>query len=565
MPAISTRLACGLAIAALAILGDAISIHGIHAGANPETRERPFRQEFSTFKNSGAAFDLYVQALLKLQQRDQQDPLSFFGVAGNLSGFGSTRAETPQEIVWYNAQQVAEAYPPARQAEYKAAAWSLRIPYWDWSISPTMPPEVSQPMIHINTPEGSREVQNPLYNYTFNPLPSEADFPAIGPPVQGRRLGAFLSTVRYPDSAGRSQPDLVNRQLRANGPSFHTLVYQLITQQPNYGPFSNQGYVDTRGGRYNSIENMHNGIHMFVGNGGHMSNIPYSSFDPIFWLHHANVDRLFALWQAVYPSSRMVPQVNAVGTLTTDPGTLEDINSPLTPFHSDENGTFWTSATAWSTRRFGYAYPEIIDWGVTRSQLASNVKSRLNALYNPTNRISTRSILSDTSTNMALSPNAMDAQWFANIRIDKEAASSPFFVHIFLDAAPTDPETWSFASNLVGSHSVVDSNILGPTESKDQIYGQIPLNHALLAAGESDLSPNQVVPLLTSRLTWRLQAVDDSPLDVGEVPSLKIHVVGQEVRQREADDEFPEYGRFQVYRAITSGKAGGLGDDDPLD
>ena len=147
----------------------------------------------------------------------------------------------------------------------------------------------------------------------------------------------------------------------------------------------------------------------------------------------------------------------------------------------------------------------------------------------------------------------------------RNAASSPFFVHVFLDSAPVDPETWSFASNLVGSHSVVNWNMLGPTNTKDQIYGQIALNHALLAVGESDLSPNRVVPLLTSRLTWRLQKVDDSPLDVGEVPSLKIHVVGQEVRQREADDEFPEYGRFQVYRGITSGKAGGLGDHDPLE
>ena len=152
-------------------------------------------------------------------------------------------AELTQEVVWYNAQQVAETYPPAKQAQYRAAAWNLRIPYWDWSISPTMPPEVSQPMIYINTPDGSREVQNPLYNYTFYPLPSEIDFPPIGPPVrvldmsvshclvailsltiwplkvQGRPLGAFPSTVRYPDSAGRSQPDLVNRQLKANGPS----------------------------------------------------------------------------------------------------------------------------------------------------------------------------------------------------------------------------------------------------------------------------------------------------------------------------------------------------------
>lgn len=66
------------------------------------------------------------------------------------------------------------------------------------------------------------------------------------------------------------------------------MTYTLLTQSPDYGPFSNTRYNDGSGvGRYNNIENIHNGIHMLVGNGGHMSNIPYSSFDPIFWLHHA--------------------------------------------------------------------------------------------------------------------------------------------------------------------------------------------------------------------------------------------------------------------------------------
>lgn len=62
------------------------------------------------------------------------------------------------------------------------------------------------------------------------------------------------------------------------------MTYQLLTQQPNYGPFSNTAYSNQT---FNSLENMHNGIHGFVGNGGHMSDIPYAAFDPIFWLHHA--------------------------------------------------------------------------------------------------------------------------------------------------------------------------------------------------------------------------------------------------------------------------------------
>lgn len=72
-----------------------------------------------------------------------------------------------------------------------------------------------------------------------------------------------------------------------NCPRLKTLTYQLIASQSEYAPFSNTAYSDGRGGKYNNLENLHNAIHSFVGNGGHMSNIPYSSFDPIFWLHHA--------------------------------------------------------------------------------------------------------------------------------------------------------------------------------------------------------------------------------------------------------------------------------------
>jgi tyrosinase len=48
-----------------------------------------------------------------------------------------------------------------------------------------------------------------------------------------------------------------------------------------------------------------------------------SGFDPTFWLHHANVDRLFAMWQAVYPESYIVPTVNTYGSYYELPGTVD--------------------------------------------------------------------------------------------------------------------------------------------------------------------------------------------------------------------------------------------------
>jgi tyrosinase len=44
-----------------------------------------------------------------------------------------------------------------------------------------------------------------------------------------------------------------------------------------------------------ALENPHNGLHGWVG--GTMGIIPYAAYDPIFWAHHTNIDRLWALWQ----------------------------------------------------------------------------------------------------------------------------------------------------------------------------------------------------------------------------------------------------------------------------
>ncbi|KAI4220330.1 MAG: hypothetical protein L6R36_007696 [Xanthoria steineri] len=587
------RLACSLVIAVLAALGNAFAIRGIQAGVNAYTGERPLRQEFSTFKNTGPAFDLYIQALLRSQQADQRQLLSYYEVAGvhgvpfrawdgvtgkNWAAYcphGSVLFPTwhrpymalYEQVIWLNAQWIAAKYPASQRARYRAAALTLRIPYWDWSVNPTMPPEVNQPTIYIKAPNGTINVPNPLYTYTFHPLPSNDDFPPIGSPPNGPKVWSLQSTVRYPDGNNQSQPDLINRQLQANGAALQSMTYTLLTQQPDYGPFSNTRYNDGSGvGRYNNIENIHNAIHMLVGNGGHMSNIPYSSFDPIFWLHHANTDRLFALWQAVYPESNFTSsQVSAYDTLTIDAGQTEDINTPLAPFHSDDSGTLWTSATSWTTKEFGYSYPEINDWAFNSSQLSSNVKTRLNALYNPTKTISKRAVSADTSSSIGLSPNAMNIQWLAKIRISKSDIASPFFVHLYLGQAPADPNSWSFAPNLIASHSVIDTSMLNPASDQaipTTLYGQIPLNPALLAAGNSNLSSSKMVPLLKSQLSWRLQRTDDVPLDIGEVPSLKVHVVGQQVKPRVREDEFPEYGKAQVYREVTSGKAGGLQEED---
>ena len=72
-----------------------------------------------------------------------------------------------EQIISTHARDIAMLYPTDLSAVYTAAARELRIPYWDWANSTTMPDIVTIPQIEIQGPEGMQRIQNPLYSYTF--------------------------------------------------------------------------------------------------------------------------------------------------------------------------------------------------------------------------------------------------------------------------------------------------------------------------------------------------------------------------------------------------------------
>lgn len=66
------------------------------------------------------------------------------------------------------------------------------------------------------------------------------------------------------------------------------MVYRLLTYPLDYPQFATAAInEDPRVETDVNIEFIHNNIHYWAGgNGGHMSQIPVATFDPIFWLHH---------------------------------------------------------------------------------------------------------------------------------------------------------------------------------------------------------------------------------------------------------------------------------------
>ncbi|KAF3937797.1 Tyrosinase [Dactylella cylindrospora] len=283
--------------------------------------------------------------------------------------------------------QIVELYPETDgvRDRYKAAADTFRIPYWDSAElkdrngrrSLNVPYLCTLPVVEVYTPTGMTQIDNPLYRFKFNPGPTGLTsfqdqtgefFPfstALGTSRYPPRYNSRNPTVTEQWSEGAVNNDEVTEAMR-NLSSFGEDVYRTFTSSNYVWYSSTQQSNPPAPNSYQSLEGVHNEIHGIVGGGGHMSWPTVSSFDPIFWLHHANVDRLFAIWQAIYPNSwfddprSQLPDER--GTWSIGAGTRETPRTPLAPFHKDTRGGTYTSDEIRDWTRFGYSYPELQPW-----------------------------------------------------------------------------------------------------------------------------------------------------------------------------------------------------------
>jgi tyrosinase len=196
--------------------------------------------------------------------------------------------------------------------EYQAAALTLRQPYWDWAINPSLPDVTTSPVISVQTSDGYTQLTNPLYAYHFQ---GSNAFENGFEPTQD--LSNFTSTIRcWDENTESSDMNEANSNLQAQASHQLTNLYNLFTATTRYSEFSTM-YQSTGTDAGNNIEQIHGSIHDSVGcnpTTGHMANIPYAAFDPVFMLHHTNIDRMFAMWQVLNPTQFVAPTINDWGT-----------------------------------------------------------------------------------------------------------------------------------------------------------------------------------------------------------------------------------------------------------
>jgi hypothetical protein len=274
----------------------------------------------------------YATAIKAMQARPASDPTSWTFQAGMHAAYAA--APPGAGSAWDNCQHASWFFLPwhrmylyfferiVRAAVVAAggpADWAL--PYWDYSKpfpANTLPPAFRTATL----PDGTA---NPLF---------------LAAP---RRRASLMSGGQIPSTATSSTAAMALTNFTA----------------PAFGPSSFGGPIDGPthfGAGFGALESTpHNIIHTTVGGpgagqcaGGLMTDPACAALDPIFWLHHANIDRLWSDWIAL-GGGRANP---------ADPGWL----SASFAFY-DETGTQVTMTSAAvldSASQLGYVYENAV-------------------------------------------------------------------------------------------------------------------------------------------------------------------------------------------------------------
>jgi tyrosinase len=164
----------------------------------------------------------------------------------------------------------------------------FRVPYWDWSADQDLPnPETSPVWEMINL----GQFIGAAWPVRLSMNPTNNRIQRVNRPLR-RSLGA---------QAALPSRDQVRSVLRAQ------MAYDVT-------PFNSSSPAGVR----NPVEGwigpsrVHNNVHVWVGGDMQLSSSPN---DPIFFLHHCNVDRIWAAWQATRRDIPYMPDMSAPPSL----------------------------------------------------------------------------------------------------------------------------------------------------------------------------------------------------------------------------------------------------------
>ncbi|KAK7482853.1 hypothetical protein BaRGS_00025886, partial [Batillaria attramentaria] len=222
--------------------------------------------------------------------------------------------------------------------ELRARGLHFGVPYWDWTRPHAQIPALAADATYTDPHHPEQTLHNPFY---------DAAIAFIGERTQ-RQVQPELSQ----DPAFGDHTDLFDGML-------------LAFEQTDFCEFEIQ------------FEVTHNAPHFLVGGFEQysLSSLHYSAFDPIFFLHHSNVDRLWAIWQELQIRRGLPYRAHCAHTLTHHPLKPFSFEHPLN--NNEKTHSHATPATVYDYEGdLGYTYDSLTFGGMTVEQLDLYLRER---------------------------------------------------------------------------------------------------------------------------------------------------------------------------------------------
>ncbi|KAL1637014.1 hypothetical protein SLS58_009540 [Diplodia intermedia] len=512
--------------------------------------------------------------------------------------------------------------------KYEKAARTFRLPYWDYfqprrrennQVDFGLPRVLKEEKLMVFRPEDKKNLVpmlNPLKSFAFPGTGSlaEEEWKAKinGQPllrVYAESLYSREHTARHPLYKDRDKDDFAQLDDALDRDWRRQLTYQNLILSDAYKDYSS--FASGRQTRpwNGSLEDFHGKYHITVGGpGGHMSETEVAAFDPIFWLHHCNIDRIFAIWQALNKDFI---------AMTDDPKHRAD--TPLYPFRLAEKKSdkeFWDSEASRSPTAFGYTYPDLVlragetsirrkldkkySWSLqarlepsairfsddmkpisveqaqafqdTASQAVKNAGRRMmeqQVVSNPAPDIIPGEVPSFDRGDEILGDEPegtrLVVQWFVDCEVEKDAIDGAFTIFYFVGPVSelnNDPHCcWQVEPNLAGFNHIFSarkancSNCESQAEEGLVVTGTSPINSTLednIDAGKlQSLKPDDVGPFLKKKLFWRVVKANRTTEDPAQVSGLKVSVSATYSVFR-PDDIMPQFKEGHFFPEITA-------------
>ncbi|KAM0197862.1 hypothetical protein ACHAPI_004594 [Fusarium lateritium] len=542
-----------------------------HAGEIPYVPNLPVRKEISSLANSKnpderKQWTLFILALERFKRMPVDDKLSYFQIAGIWSKTSGT-----SRYGIFRAKDVSEAEKdPCRHFT------GLH------GVNNCSQANERLATVHQNGPDGKSQwgtIENYSKDYTWNPGSLADAVNRMFSKGYNSTWGHFASTKWIAE--GEACPET--------------------------------GYI--------SLEYIHNNVHNLTGGSdyaagmGHMSDVPVAAFDPIFWLHHVQIDRLLAIWQCLYPKlwfDKKQSEISNLANLKT-PNVADDSETdPLEPFHrkhNDPEKEVWTSEACrdWTDMNYQYDDLAVLAEEIVRKygefdeeEYRNELHAHINSLYPATGHL-IQSMMEQQNIPEGLQAGDGDTgswnDYIINVVYDRYAMEGSSYTFEFFLGGPEDQNSTHFARhNYIGhvysfggrlsTSEGSCSNCKKQAEDETLSCAQIPLTIHLLQHIKDNILDHPVEDYLRLHLRWRVVKYGGEvvPEDVFKIKFSKTRIsvlrgLGRnlDIESSAISDEgifgpmdskptfSTAYSNYTFLPEVTDGKPGGLQIEETLD